>query len=170
MLLELENLEKGGEFAQTFQPGELMLDEQELKLIGPAEMRGRLRRKGDEVELTGHLSANVEAPCARCLQPVALPIDADLAERFVVAVSWRNEEQHELHEEDLNLGIFNGESIELDDLVREEILLAIPAQVLCREDCRGLCPTCGSDRNVNACDCEARQVDSRWGALKDLQF
>ena len=85
-------------------------------------------------------------------------------------MSWRSEEQHELSEEDLNLAVFNGEAIELDDLVREEILLALPAQVLCRESCRGLCPVCGVDRNLSTCDCEARQIDSRWEALKDLQF
>lgn len=170
MRIELDNLEKGGEFAQTYGPGELGLDDTELRLIGPAEIRGRYRKKGEEVELQGHLTATVEAPCARCLKPVELPLAADLTERFVGAVSWRDEEQHELREEDLNLAVFNGEAIELDDLAREEILLAMPAQVLCREDCKGLCATCGADRNLDACDCEARQVDSRWGALKDLRF
>jgi uncharacterized protein len=104
------------------------------------------------------------------LKPVVLPLAAELSERFVGAVSWREEEQHELREEDLNLAVFNGETIELDDLVREEILLSMPAQVLCREDCKGLCAACGADRNLNSCDCETRQIDSRWGALKDLRF
>jgi DUF177 domain-containing protein len=170
MRIELDNLEKGGEFAQTFKPGELALDEPELRLVGTADIHGRVRRKGEEVELVGHLSATVETTCARCLKPVQVPIAAELSERFVVAVSWRSEEQHELQEEDLNLAVFNGESIELDDFVREEILLAMPAQVLCREDCKGLCPICGIDRNVSSCECETRQIDSRWGALKDLRF
>ncbi len=170
MQIQLDEVEKGGEFAQTYQPGDLSLDESDLRLSGPAQIRGRIRRKGEEVELIGELSAPVEAVCARCLQPVPVPIAAQLSERFVPAVSWRNEEQHELIEEDLNLAVFNGESIELDELVREEILLAMPAQVLCREDCLGLCPVCGIDRNVSQCDCESRQTDARWGALKDLQF
>ena len=170
MRIELDSLEQGGEFAQVYQPGELSLDETEVRLIGPAEIRGRIRRKGDEAEVIGRLSATIEATCARCLKPVALPIAAELSERFVQAVSWRSEEQHELSEEDLNLAVFNGESIEVDDLVREEILLALPAQVLCRESCRGLCPVCGVDRNLSTCDCEARQIDSRWEAFKDLQF
>jgi uncharacterized protein len=170
MRIELDNLAKSGEFAQIYRPGELALNDAELRLIGPAEIRGRYRKSGEEVELQGHLSATVEANCARCLKPVEFPFAAELSERFVVAVSWRSEEQHELREEDLNLAVFNGEVIELDDLVREEILLAVPAQVLCREDCKGLCPICGADRNLSACDCEARQIDSRWGALKDLQF
>ena len=170
MRIELDNLEKSGEFAQAYRPGELTLDDTELRLVGPAEIRGRYRKNGEEVELRGRLSATVEAPCARCLKPVELPLAAELSERFVGALSWRDEEQHELREEDLNLAVFNGEAIELDDLAREEILLAMPAQVLCREDCRGLCATCGADRNLNPCDCDALEIDSRWGALKDLRF
>jgi len=170
MRIELENLGKGGEFAQVYQPGELNLDEHDLALVGPVECHGRAHKKSEEVELLGRLSARIEAPCARCLKPVELPIAADFSERFVPAVSWRSEEQHELREEDLNLAVFNGEAIELDDLVREEILLAVPAQLVCRENCKGLCPDCGVDRNLGECYCETRQVDSRWQALKDLRF
>jgi uncharacterized protein len=170
MRIELDKLEKSGEFAQTYRPGDLALEDAELRIVGPAEIRGRYRKNGEEVELQGHLSATVEATCARCLKPVLLPLAAELSERFVGAVSWRDEEQHELREEDLNLAVFNDDAIELDDVVREEILLAMPAQVLCREDCQGLCPICGIDRNVSQCNCESQQTDARWGALKDLQF
>jgi uncharacterized protein len=170
MRLELENLEKDGEFAHVYGAEELLLEERDLRLIEPAAIRGRLRRESDEVQVTGTLNAKVETPCARCLKPVAVPIDTDFSERFVTAVSWRSEEQHELASEELNLAVFSGEVIELDELAREEILLATPAQVLCREDCKGLCPVCGADRNVSECDCESRQVDSRWEKLKDLRF
>jgi uncharacterized protein len=108
--------------------------------------------------------------CGRCLQPVQLPIATEFKERFVRAVSWAAEEQHELQAEDLNVAVFDGEGIELDDLVREELLLALPANVLCREDCRGLCPTCGIDRNLSDCQCESEEGDSRWQALKELQM
>jgi len=170
MRLELENLDKGGEFAQVYQPEALALGESELRLITPAEVRGRVRRKGEEVELTGIVRATVELLCARCLKPVAVPIDVEFAERFVTAVSWRSEEQHELASEDLNLSVFDGESIDLGQLVREELVLAAPEQVLCREDCKGLCPTCGIDLNAAACECHSQQIDSRWEKLRDLQF
>jgi uncharacterized protein len=170
MRIELDSLEKAGEFAQTYQPDELKLGEHDVSLIEPVEIRGRLWKGNWEVNLAGRLTAKLEAPCARCLKPVALPIAADFSERFVPEVSWGSEEQHELHEEDLDLAIFDGEALEIDDVVREELLLALPAQVLCREDCKGLCPACGADRNVTECECETRQVDLRWQALKDLQF
>ena len=171
MRIELDRLaEMGGKFSEAYDVESLPLDEEDVRLTEPAEVRGRIKRSGEEVELRGELHAKVESLCSRCLKPVELPIDAKFAERFVPAVSWRAEEQHELQEEDLNLAVFDGEAIELDDLVREEILLAMPGQILCREDCRGLCPTCGIDRNADSCQCADSDGDSRWEQLKNLRF
>jgi uncharacterized protein len=170
MRLELENLEKNRQFAHTYQPGDLSLEEPDLRLIAPIEIRGQVRRKGDEVEFIGNLTTTLETVCARCLKPVAIPFAADFDERFARSVSWGAEEQHELGSEDLNLSLFDGTGIDLDQLVREQVLLAKPAQVLCREDCQGLCPVCGADRNSSGCACEAQQVDSRWEKLKDFRF
>lgn len=171
MRIELEKLkERGGEFAHTYQAGELLPDDGEARLVAPAEVKGIISRRGSEVEVRGDLTARVEVGCGRCLKPVTISVDAAFDERFTPTVAWRSESQHELAEEDLNLSIFDGETIDLDDLVREEILLAIPGHVLCREDCRGLCLTCGADRNVTDCDCESKNVDSRWHGLKDIQL
>jgi uncharacterized protein len=170
MRLELENLGKGQQFGQTYQPDELSLEDTDLRLVEPAEVGGRIRRKGDEVELIGSIKTTLEILCARCLKPVSIPFSADFDERFAPSVSWGAEEQYELGNEDLNLSIFDGTAVDLDQFVREQILLAKPAQVLCREDCQGLCPVCGADRNTSACKCEPQQIDSRWEKLKDLQF
>src|SRR5438445_7295133 len=166
MRIELDKLEElGGNFSRVYGINELSLDDGEVRLIDPAEVHGRIIRKGKEVELSGELTAIIEIPCGRCLQPVRLPIHSEFAERFVPTVSWRAEEQHELHEEDLNLAVFDGEAIDLDEVVREEILLALPGHILCREDCKGLCSTCGIDRNASSCQCESKVIDSRWNKL-----
>ena len=170
MRLELENLGKDHSFAHLYAADEVSLEERDLRLIEPVEVKGRIRRKGDEVEIAGSLKTKVETPCARCLKPVETAISSDFSERFVTAVSWRSEEQHELNREDLDLAVFDGEAIDLDQLIREEILLATPLQTLCREDCKGLCATCGADRNLAGCECERQQVDSRWENLKNLRF
>ena len=171
MRIELDRLEEmGGKFSEAYDVDSLPLDEEDVRLTEPAEVRGRIKRSGEEVELRGELHAKVESLCSRCLKPVELPIHAKFAERLVPAVSWRAEEQHELQEEDLNLAVFDGEAIELNDLVREEILLAMPGQILCREDCQGLCPTCGIDRNAGSCQCADSDGDSRWEQLKNLRF
>jgi uncharacterized protein len=170
MRIELDRLEQEDRFSRTYEPGELSLDDDEVGLVDPAEVSGRVKRDGNEVELSGELRARIQTACDRCLQPVSLAIGAEFKERFVPAVRWRAEEQHELQEEDLNLAVFDGEGLELDDLVREEILLAVPAHVLCREDCAGLCPVCGIDRNQGSCQCETKATDSRWQGLENLRF
>ncbi len=171
MRIEVDKLEEhGGKFVHVYQVNELPLDDPEVRLVGPGEVSGRVRRAGKEVELRGNLHAKVEVVCGRCLKPVELPISTEFTERFVRAVSWAAEEQHELHEEDLNIGVFDGKAIELDDLVREELLLAVPVNVLCSQDCKGLCPICGVDRNLNDCQCENDEIDSRWQGLEHLRF
>ena len=171
MRLDLEKLEEsGGRFAEVYEIDRVLFDDSDLRLTGPVEVRGRVRRRKGEAELTGELHTGVAISCGRCLKPVELPVDVNFDERFVEAVAWREEEQHELQPEDLNLSVFDGETIELDDLVKEEILLALPGHILCREDCQGLCPVCGIDRNTATCNCEAKSTDSRWEKLKDLQF
>ena len=170
MRLELEKPGKDASFAHVYAPDELPLEEWDLGLVEPARVEGRVRGKGEEVEVSGTLTTTVETPCARCLKPVLIPIKTEFFERFVTAVSWRAEEQHELASEDLNLSVFDGETIDLDELVREEIELATPVQVFCREDCKGLCPVCGVDWNLKSCECGTQEIDSRWEKLKDLRF
>ncbi len=171
MRIELDRLEEqGGKFAEVYEANELPLDEPDIRLVEPAEVSGRIHRDGKEVELRGRLHTKLEVVCDRCLKAVELPLATEFKERFVHAVSWAAEDQHELQAEDLDLAVFDGEGIELDDLVREELLLALPVNVLCREDCHGLCPTCGIDRNLSDCQCESGEGDSRWQALKELQM
>ncbi len=171
MRLDLEKLEEsGGRFAEVYETGALDFAEVDLRLVVPVKIEGRVRRRNTEVQLIGELHARAAVSCGRCLKPVELPVDVNFNERFVNAVSWRDEEQHELEAVDLNLSVFDGDTIELDDLVKEEILLALPGHVLCSEDCQGLCPVCGIDRNTASCNCEAKPIDERWAKLKDLQF
>lgn len=169
MRIELENAEEpGGRFSETYEAADLAFDESELRLTEPVRVTGQTRRKSGQLEITGELQTRVSIPCGRCLKEVELPINVEFAERFAGTVSWRNEEQHELSREDLDLGLVD-EAIELDDLVKEEILLAVPGHVLCNEECKGICPNCGEDRNLTDCGCEARQVDGRWEKLRDLR-
>ena len=71
-------------------------------------------------------------------------------------------------EENDTLLLVENESIELDDLLREDILLELPTKFLCKPDCKGLCPGCGKNLNEGKCDCSARQVDPRLEVLKQL--
>ena len=170
MRIELDSLgERGGRFSHVYRAEELFLED-DIRAMEPAEVHGEIRRQGNEVELRGDLDAKIQVACGRCLAPVVLPVHTCFTERFVPAVSWRSEEQHELREDELNLAVFDGAAIEIDDVVREEILLAMPSHILCRDDCKGLCPICGIDRNVSSCQCGTADRDSHWHALENLRF
>jgi uncharacterized protein len=65
--------------------------------------------------------------------------------------------------------VFDGKAIDVDEIVKEQILLEVPARTLCREDCKGICPECGIDRNTGECDCTPKEIDPRWAALKSFR-
>lgn len=170
MRVEIESDDaSGAKFSQTYATGELEFDDPELRLIEPVTVRGQVLRKPGQIELRGELHTKVAIPCGRCLKEVETGIDVKFAERFAATGSWQGAVQHELTEEDLDLGLVD-EAVELDDLIKEEIQLALPGHVLCQESCKGICPVCGVDRNVTDCGCEKQQIDSRWEKLKDLQL
>lgn len=129
-------------------------------------LRGRLSKSGDDYLLVGHIGGVLESPCARCLETARLPISIDLTATYVPA-----DEDEELDDDSDVIG-FAGSQIDLSDEVRDEILLAIPLQTLCRESCQGLCPVCGGNRNTTPCECEAeqRQSSSRFAALGKLKI
>jgi uncharacterized protein len=169
MRIELDKLEQTGDrFAHVYEPEEILLDEEHVRLTEPPEVSGRVRTRGREVRLRGRISARAEVDCDSCLKSVAAPIETEFDVTYVPEEDYTTSEAAELQEEDLSLSVFDGETIDVDELVREQLLLALPARSLCREECKGLCPVCGADRNADACHCESPEVDPRWAALKSV--
>lgn len=171
MRIELDKLEgKSDRFSHTYASDELVLDDEQARLIEPPQVTGRIRRSGHEVRLQGEIRARAEVDCDRCLKQVALPIETTFDVTYVPAADYVEGEAAELQEEDLAVSVYEDEAIDIDELVREQILLTLPARALCTEDCKGLCPVCGVNRNETACECESQEIDPRWGALKDFRF
>jgi uncharacterized protein len=129
-------------------------------------LRGRFTKSGDDYLLVAHIGGGLETFCARCLEPARVKVDASMTVTFVPA-----DEDEEL-DEDADVVGFPGNEIDVSDEVRDEILLGIPLQVLCRESCLGLCPVCGGNRNAVPCTCEAdrRQAESRFASLGKLKI
>ena len=173
MRVTLEELEKGKvPFAHIYQPEELSLEDEDARLAAPAEVRGQaVRGSSAEVRVRGSVAAQVATRCDRCLKEVTVPAAADFDVTYVpTAEDEAAGGASELQDEDLTLAVFEGDAIDVDELTREQILLALPARTLCREDCRGLCPTCGADLNgPESCACEATETDPRWAALAALK-
>ena len=169
MRIEVESLTAEGKpFEQTYAPGELALEDEHASLSAGVRAWGRASRKGEEVRVGGSLQTSVELRCDRCLGPVPVPVNVDFVANFVRAGDPAVEAK-ELHDEDLEVSVYDGDSVDLDELVREQILLALPARQLCRDDCRGLCPSCGKNLNTESCDCARHETDPRWAALADIK-
>jgi uncharacterized protein len=169
MRIEVENLSEAGEnFAHTYAPGGLQLDEQVALGDGGARVEGRASRSGEEIRVRGKIEAGISVGCDRCLAPVAVPLEVEFETAFIPQEKAAGEPEHvELLVDDMGLAAFEGDAIDLDELVREQILLALPSRNLCREDCRGLCPACGADLNAGHCGCAHDETDPRWAALAD---
>ena len=169
MLIEVENLTGTARpFTQTYAPGEIELDDDNAQLTSQTTVEGSARRKGDEVRLNGKIRAEVEVSCDRCLAAVQAPVEIEFDTAFIPGEKAASESENvELLADDMRLATLEGDSVDLDGLVREQILLALPSRRLCREECKGLCPTCGADLNAGRCSCERSEADPRWSALAD---
>ena len=170
MRIELENLDGGkGDFARVYQPEELNPVDERVRLTGPAAVTGKIRLSGNEVFVNGHIDARAQVECDRCLQPVEAPVTADFALEYIPGSDYESSEAAELTEAEMSVAVFDGEAIDVDEIVKEQILLAVPTRILCREDCKGICLECGIDRNTGECSCVADDIDPRWAALKNLK-
>jgi DUF177 domain-containing protein len=123
----------------------------------PVRVTGTLERVGEGIVLRGVVHAPWQAACSRCLQPVTGVIEVHVDELF---------EPHPLAGETYRL---DDDALDLLPLVRDALLLDLPAAPLCRPDCAGICPQCGTDRNTGTCDCRDDEPDPRWAALRSLE-
>ena len=128
---------------------------------------------GTHVFAAGTFKGHVTVACSRCVEPVRIAIDEKVRLTFMPPDEMPSEETSdegvELGDEDLDTFPFDGEKVDLEPFLREQLVLAVPFAPLCREDCKGLCPQCGIDRNSGTCTCE-KPVDPRLAALKGLKL
>ena len=142
-----------------------------LVFDGPLAGKLLVRRAGDVVEVEGELACTVALACSRCLQPLRqrleIPVALSFERQQTVAA---DEAERELSEEDLGMIPFSGDYLDLREALEQEVLLAIPQHPLCQDDCAGLCPVCGGDRNRQACDCTPPVFHGGFAALKGLRL
>lgn len=148
---------------------ELIPDVELAEDAGPASITGRVRlmRTNQGVLAQGNLQGEAEVACARCLTGVRVDLDAQVEEVFVPTVDMATGRSIKPEEEDEALWIDEHHILDLTEVLRQDVLLELPAHVLCKEDCRGLCPECGTNLNEASCDCKP-DIDPRWSSLTDL--
>jgi len=147
-----------------------------------ARLKASLQRLGGGVLLRGDFRVEVAAPCKRCLAEATTSLPVSFTLNLVPRQLLREEDAGQAEDdgesersgsfrlEDADREVFDGKTIDLDPILREQVLLALPMNLVCGETCRGLCPVCGENLNVKQCGCERRVVDPRLMALKNIKL
>jgi uncharacterized protein len=152
--------------SQTYAPGTLDYRGADIRQIAPLQVKAVAELVGEEIRIQGDVETRIEAACDRCLGPSEFAVERqfDLTYRPVTTIS--REEEIELPADELDVGFYEGEGIQLTDVITEQVILSLPMKFICREGCRGLCPICGVDRNRESCQCSERHSDSPFAALR----
>lgn len=121
------------------------------------------------VFIKGSFSGWIDICCSRCLENTKLPIGSDFAYTLIPAKIEKREDM-ELKPEELEIGFYQGDFIDLTSIICEQIILQIPIKALCSEDCKGLCQHCGINLNKSSCNCSSDVMDSRMAVLKNFKI
>ena len=189
MLLDISRLRTAAQDVNRQIGPEAFADlKDDFKVVGATDVVGTVRReKGTTVILEVRVSSVIEVTCSRCLEPFTVPVYVDVTTRFVPPADFakvteetaartgrlkagdadEDEDEAGVEEHVLGLAEYRDEKIDLGEVVREQLYLALPMKPLCREDCKGLCPVCGVNRNRETCTCQQEWVDPRMAALKE---
>ena len=124
----------------------------DLRPAGPLALEIEVYRAHGNLVVTGELMASVIMECSRCLRKFGLPVGGKV-EFFVAASGSHGHGAEPVDEQDTGYITAHGDEVELDDYLRDFIVLNIPMRTLCSETCKGLCPSCGADLNRGACTC-----------------
>ena len=114
-------------------------------------------------------SGRFQVPCARCVEPVEIPLAAEFDLIFRPAGADSEAPERSITAPETEIGYYQKDSLLLEDVLREQVLLSLPVRTLCKPDCKGLCPRCGQNRNTQECSCEVGPSDPRWEALAGLR-
>ncbi|HUB51392.1 MAG TPA: DUF177 domain-containing protein [Terracidiphilus sp.] len=163
---------------------DLQLDPGVVELGGEAEQIGPLGAKGRaevihehrgpreivaDIRLKGSYEGKFQVPCARCVEPVEIPLSSDYDLIFRPLGVDAGAAERSISAPETEIGYYQEDSLALEDVLREQVLLSLPVRTLCKEDCKGLCPRCGANRNNHPCTCEEGPNDPRWEALAGLR-
>jgi uncharacterized protein len=172
MFLYIKQLEvRKVRFDETFQPGQIDFSDADLRQVSPLHASGAaelLANTDGEIRIRGKYEVTLEAQCDRCLGSARFPLENgfDLFYRPMSDIAV--EEEVEIDEGEAEIGFYEGAGMQLEDILREQILLGMPMQRVCEEACKGICPVCGANRNEVSCECHEQIGDDRWAALRNL--
>jgi uncharacterized protein len=175
MFLSVKELElRKIRFDEAFEAGRISFADEDLEQVSPLKVTGSaemVEYSDGEVRIQGRYVVEMASPCDRCLKPARFPLDGSF-DLYYRPMSWiAREEEVEVDDAEVEMAFYERGGIELEDVVKEQVLLALPMQRVCSADCKGICPVCRGNRNETACDCHIESHgDERWGALRKLEL
>ena len=173
MIIDLRTIPDETQVSEVYKRGWWDLDEQDDKIQGlvtPLQVFATISRVGDKFVMKGGMSGRFSVLCDRCLEP----FDWDLEDEFTVFLALplpaTDQTDVELLDQDMEVDFVRGEVIDLDEIVREQIYLALPMKALCRVNCLGLCSLCGANLNEGLCKCRREGRQSAFSRLENLRI
>lgn len=156
-------------------------DQAGYRARGPVHVDARLEKIERRVRVDAHGKAELTVPCGRCLTPVPLDVPVDFELTLVPEDEYQDPDRPQKEDRagpvagsfdprDAEEEVYAGRVIDLDPLLREQLVLSLPAYPVCREDCKGLCPVCGANLNERECGCDRHVPDPRWAGLKKFKL
>ncbi len=155
----------------SFEPGVIDFSVDHIRQIKPLVWNATAERVGEEIRIAGSLDTTLEITCSRCLEPAQIPVSRpfDLFFRQCDEVMFDEDDEIELTDKDTRTDFFSGTKLALAEILHEQVLLALPMKVLCKLDCKGLCPTCGINLNLKNCTCQGEQFKPHLDALLEIK-
>ncbi len=154
-------------FDETFQPGQIDFTGEDIEQASPLAAKGvaeLLAHSDGQMRVQGQFAVEMAAQCDRCLGGARFALDNGFDLFYRPVSQLRGEDEVKIDEGEAEIGFYEDGGMELEDILREQVLLALPMQRVCSEVCKGICPVCGKNRNEGGCDCRLESHDDRWSA------
>jgi uncharacterized protein len=174
MRLELSHIRQPEtDFHRVFQPADIASGGEDYRVTAPVDLRMTIHKDHDRFRLVGTVKTELELQCSRCLEPFVMPVDREFDLRYLPhgaaeADVEGDDDGAEVEDDDVAVTFYRDDVLDLNELLREQFYLALPMKPLHADDCKGICPQCGTNRNVAPCDCNPHWEDPRLAGLKTL--
>jgi uncharacterized protein len=172
MIFEIEEIPEGGLNFDVLEGKEHFgIDQSDCALSDGVKVCGKLTKIEGEVCFAGYVEALLLVTCTRCLKPFHLQVKNKVQAHYVPRAKESSPgSEVEISEADIDQEIYQEDRIDLHGSIRDQILLEVPLILLCQENCKGICPECGIDRNSDRCECENDgEIDPRFAVLQKLK-
>jgi uncharacterized protein len=150
---------------EIFPVGALDFAGSEFRQVEPVRLNARAELAASDIRIRGRLETRLELECDRCAMTMRFGIEHDFDLTYRPVSSIAREEEIEIPKDELGVGFYSGEGVDLADLAKEQVIIALPMKVVCRPDCQGLCAGCGANLNVESCRCHRPRPSSPFARL-----